>query len=67
MFSPAMFSPAIADPALARFFRKRRRIMKRRAKASTFHAAGLNGVRAIARRRRQIAAGQLTAANGLVA
>ena len=40
---------------------------KRRHKNSMYSASGLNGERAMARRRQQIAAGSLRAENGLVA
>lgn len=46
--------------------RRRERHAKRWLKHDTYRAAGLNGARATARRRRQIIAGQLTVANGLV-
>jgi hypothetical protein len=46
--------------------RQRDRLEKWQLKHSTFHARGLNGDRAVARRCRQIASGELTSANGLV-
>jgi hypothetical protein len=52
--------------AQRRMMRKRDRAAKRHAIHERFALAGLNGTRAVARRLRQIAAGSLTAANGLV-
>ncbi len=46
--------------------RKQMRYMKRIAKQQRYIQQGLNGDRAVARRLRQIAAGSLKAANGLV-
>ena len=46
--------------------RQRERFEKHARRHTTYQASGLNGHRAVARRCRQIAAGQLTAANGLV-
>lgn len=47
--------------------RRRTREFKRFNKSSNYCAVGLNGPRAMARRRRQIERGQLRAENGLVA
>lgn len=46
--------------------RRRARQVKRWQKHTTYHASGLNGARAMARRKAQIERGALTAANGLV-
>lgn len=46
--------------------RRRDRFIKRRNKHSNYSAYGLNGPRAVARRLRQIEAGSLREANGLV-
>lgn len=46
--------------------RRINRSQKRANRHSTYFAAGLNGKRAVARRQRQIAAGSLRVANGLV-
>lgn len=46
--------------------RQRDRGIARKQRHTTYQAKGLNGDRALARRRRQIAAGSLTASNGLV-
>jgi hypothetical protein len=48
----------------AQFDRKKQRAVKRAARAASYRP---NGQRECARRRRQIAAGQLTRANGLAA
>lgn len=47
--------------------RQRDRGIARARRHSTYQLRGLNGPRAVARRRRQIAGGSLTVANGLVA
>jgi hypothetical protein len=49
-----------------RLARMHARFAKRETKAAQYAAIGLNGKRAVARRLRQIAAGSLTEANGLV-
>lgn len=46
--------------------RRRARAEKSALKRTTYQRAGLNGLQAMERRRRQIAAGQITEANGLV-
>lgn len=46
--------------------RRRTRVSRRYNRSTAYANVGLNGPRAVARRLRQIAAGSLTAANGLV-
>lgn len=46
--------------------RRFNRVAKRQHRNSVYSESGLNGARAMARRARQIAAGSLTTANGLV-
>lgn len=48
------------------FKRRMARWASRENRHATYFAAGLNGTRAVTRRLRQIAAGQLTVSNGLV-
>lgn len=45
--------------------RRRNRYVKRWSRHVSYNNCGLNGARAVSRRRRQIASGQLRAANGL--
>jgi len=55
----ALFVGPMLPTWLRRKLRQKQRAEKREAKHAIFHRAGLNGSRAVERRRRQIASGQL--------
>lgn len=61
-----MFLQAQIKTIVARMRRQAQRADKHETKHAAFAIKGLNGTRAMARRRRQIAAGSLRVENGLV-